>query len=119
MELNTNLRRVIAAVEQARSQNVSILCLPELCLTGYGCEDMFLAQHVLDTAWKMLLRLLPQTMGLAVTAGLPVLLDGHVYNAVAMLEEYVKHMCIDETASSSEQHSCHLCCYRVWVKVLL
>ena len=80
-----NLRRVIAAVEQARSQNVSILCLPELCLTGYGCEDMFLAQHVLDTAWKMLLRLLPQTMGLAVTAGLPVLLDGHVYNAVAML----------------------------------
>ncbi|MFO1003423.1 MAG: hypothetical protein U0936_24085 [Planctomycetaceae bacterium] len=27
----------------ARQHQVHVLCLPELCITGYGCEDMFLA----------------------------------------------------------------------------
>ena len=80
-----NLRRVIAAIDQARSQRVAILCLPELCLTGYGCEDLFLADHVVKTAWSMLQQLIPHTVGIAVTAGLPVLLNGYVHNAAAML----------------------------------
>ena len=37
----TNIRRVITA---AREQGIGVLCLPELCLTGYGCEDAFHVQ---------------------------------------------------------------------------
>ena len=34
-----NLANIVSAIEQARSEDVSVLCLPELCITGYGCED--------------------------------------------------------------------------------
>ena len=34
-----NKTRILAAVEAARAEKASILCLPELCITGYGCED--------------------------------------------------------------------------------
>ena len=38
-----NIRRAIAV---AREREVQILCLPELCVTGYGCEDAFFSHAV-------------------------------------------------------------------------
>ena len=38
MDWGGNFRRMLAAIESAREQGVSVLCLPELCVTGYGCE---------------------------------------------------------------------------------
>ena len=38
-----NRRTIVAAIRAARDADVGILCLPELCITGYGCEDMFFA----------------------------------------------------------------------------
>ena len=32
-----NKARIQTAIEAARLAGVSMLCLPELCLTGYGC----------------------------------------------------------------------------------
>ena len=36
-----NTANVRRAIQAARKQSISVLCLPELCLTGYGCEDAF------------------------------------------------------------------------------
>ena len=36
-----NLAHIRSAIAQAKAQNVSVLCLPELCITGYGCETPF------------------------------------------------------------------------------
>ena len=41
-----NLRRIRQAIEQAHQQEVQLLLLPELCLTGYGCEDVFHAEQI-------------------------------------------------------------------------
>ena len=38
---DANKATILSAIEQARDQAASILCLPELCITGYGCEDAF------------------------------------------------------------------------------
>ncbi len=38
-----NSRRVLEAIREAKAQGASLLCLPELAITGYGCEDQFLA----------------------------------------------------------------------------
>ena len=35
---------------------VSVLCLPELCITGYGCEDAFFSPGLQRTAIEVLLR---------------------------------------------------------------
>jgi len=80
-----NLVRAKEAVAAARTAGVTLLCLPELCLAGYGCEDAFLAADTRRQAWRSLRELLPHTRGMIVTAGLPVLFQNALYNAAALL----------------------------------
>ncbi len=80
-----NDQRIREAIQQARDAGVSVLCLPELCITGYGCEDMFHAPALLEQAWDRLESLAPQTDGMVVSVGLPVELRGAIYNCAALL----------------------------------
>jgi len=68
-----NRTAIVEAIHEARRQQVSILCLPELCITGYGCEDAFLSNGTQAMAQKLLLELLPETtgMGRLVRAAVP------------------------------------------------
>src|SRR4051812_19177061 len=43
LDWDGNRTHIISAIEEARAERVSVLCLPELCISGYGCEDAFLA----------------------------------------------------------------------------
>ncbi len=87
MDWDGNTSRILDAVRLARSQDVHILCLPELCITGYGCEDMFLAPHVWQTAWEMLQKIVPETDGMIVSVGLPLFITNGVYNCVCMISD--------------------------------
>ena len=50
-----NTATIIAALEEARRQEIKILCLPELCITAYGCEDVFLSNWLAQKAMQELL----------------------------------------------------------------
>ena len=80
-----NARRIASAIEAARERGVAILCLPELCITGYGCEDAFHSEATETEAWASLQRLLPLTAGMAVAFGLPVRHRNALYNGVALV----------------------------------
>lgn len=80
-----NGARVRLALDEARKQGATVLCLPELCLTGYGCEDAFQAPGVSAAAWRLLRELAPETAGLVVSVGLPVRHQKSIFNMVAML----------------------------------
>jgi NAD+ synthase (glutamine-hydrolysing) len=80
-----NAERIRAAIDQARSLGASVLCLPELCISGYGCEDAFLAPHVAETALRVLRELQAETTGMAVTLGLPLVYRRAVLNAVCLM----------------------------------
>lgn len=84
MDWNGNLRHIRAALAAARDAGVGILCLPELCITGYGCEDMFFSPGIQDRAAELLTELVPDTKGLVATLGLPVFYEGALYNAAAV-----------------------------------
>lgn len=81
---DANHAAIIQAIAEARRQNVSILCLPELCITGYGCEDAFLSNGTQAMAQRLLLELLPETVGMAVSFGLPMLHRGALFNTAAL-----------------------------------
>ena len=49
-----NRRAMLGAITEARRQGVSILCLPEMCVCGYGCEDAFYSPATARTAWDVL-----------------------------------------------------------------
>lgn len=80
-----NEAHVRGAIRDARARGVTVLCLPELCLTGYGCEDMFHSAELQRTAWSMLERVASEeTAGMVVVLGLPVEHRGAVYNCAAL-----------------------------------
>jgi NAD+ synthase (glutamine-hydrolysing) len=85
LDWDGNRERIVAAITAARAASVSILCLPELCVTGYGCEDAFLAAGVPRMAWQLLDEILPHTEGIAVAVGLPVRFESGLYDAAAFV----------------------------------
>jgi len=87
LDWDGNRDRIIAAIQTAREHGVAVLCLPELCISGYGCEDAFQAPGVQRMAWRVLEEIEPQTAGIVVAVGLPVRFETGVYDAVAVLAD--------------------------------
>lgn len=87
IDWENNLGNIRSAIEAAKKEGVDILCLPELCITGYGCEDLFLSQWLPETAIEKLLEIIPYSKGIAVTVGLPVRFERHIYNTTCLLAD--------------------------------
>jgi len=85
LDWSGNRCRALAAVSEAQELGIGWLCLPELALSGYGCEDFFLSPEVGDRALASLAELAPACAGLVVAVGLPLWFEGSVYNAVAVI----------------------------------
>lgn len=82
-----NVSNVLAALEEARKQHVSILCLPELCLTGYGCEDLFLSDWLSQVAWQKLQQILPACQNIIACIGIPLRIGKTTYNGVCVIRD--------------------------------
>lgn len=80
-----NRARILEAIAAARSECIGLLCLPELCITGYGCEDAFGSAGVVDRAWRVLEEIVPETRSLAVSLGLPVLHQNALFDGAALV----------------------------------
>ena len=85
IDWSNNTLHIIEAIEEARRQNVRILCFPELAITGYGCEDLFLTDWVAERAWKELLVIREKCEDITVAVGLPFRLGRANYNAVGVI----------------------------------
>ncbi len=80
-----NFAHLRQAIAQARAEGVTMLCLPELAITGYGCEDTFFMDGLQDTAFAQLELLATLTRGMCVAVGLPLYHEKALYNAAALL----------------------------------
>jgi len=81
-----NFDRIVLAIKESKSQGVELLCFPELTLTGYGAEDLFLSPWFAEKAKLQLEQLLPYSKDITLAVGLPIRLEGKVYNTMAILE---------------------------------
>jgi NAD+ synthase (glutamine-hydrolysing) len=82
-----NFAHLRMAIEHARAEGASLLCLPELAITGYACEDAFFMDGLQDTAFAQLDALAQLTDGIVVAVGLPVYHEKALYNAAALLAD--------------------------------
>ena len=77
-------------MREADKQGVKALCLPELCLTGYTCGDLFLQDTLLCGAEEGLQTILEATRNLDMVTvlGLPVRCkwDNKLYNCAAVIQ---------------------------------
>ena len=96
-----NRREIIGRLEEAERQRAMVVVLPELCITGYTCGDLFLMDTLLDQAQDALLAIAEETNGknMLVFAGLPFHWNGRLYNVAAAMANgavlgLVPKMCI-------------------------
>ena len=86
-----NAEQIFTLMREADKQGVKVLVLPELCLTGYTCGDLFLQDTLLQGAEEGLQTILEATRNLdIVTAlGLPVWdkWDNKLYNCAAVIQK--------------------------------
>ena len=87
LDWSSNKRNIVGAIAAAKSQGVGVLCLPELCVTGYGCEDAFLAPGTRETALDVVGEILPETRGIVVSLGLPLLHAKAVFNTCCLVAD--------------------------------
>ncbi|MCO6044548.1 NAD(+) synthase [Aeoliella sp. ICT_H6.2] len=85
LDWSGNRERLLSAINEARAAGAQILNLPELAITGYGCEDMFFSVGVQRRALDEIAELLPHTKGMAVAVGLPLFYEASLYNAAALM----------------------------------
>jgi NAD+ synthase (glutamine-hydrolysing) len=80
-----NKQNIINAIEEAQRQEVSLLCLPELCISGYGCEDAFFAQNTMDQSIESLLDIVPHTNDITVAVGLPMRHNNRTFDVACLI----------------------------------
>ncbi len=84
-----NGEQIIALMKEAAEQGVKVLALPELCVTGYTCGDLFLQDTLLQGAEDALAHILEETkdLDMLTAVGLPVRSkwDHKLYNCAAVI----------------------------------
>lgn len=83
-----NARAIIDMIIEAGASGAKIIVLPELCITGYTCGDLFFQDRLLDRARQELLNIAEGTRDVdaLVFVGLPIERDAKLYNAAAVLK---------------------------------
>lgn len=83
-----NTEQIKELITKAYDNKVAIVSFPELCITGYTCNDLFLQDTLIDEAYNSLIDLKKYTgqyEGMAVVVGLPYMYMGKLYNVAAVL----------------------------------
>ena len=83
-----NAKQITEKIEEATNKGAKILVFPELCLTGYTCNDLFLQETLLEGAMEALLSVADATEGsdALVFVGLPLVFRQKLYNVAAAIQ---------------------------------
>ncbi len=84
-----NARAVCECLDECFERKVKLAVLPELCLTAFTCQDLFLQERLLEGAKEALKTVIAHTKGrdTLVFVGLPLEKDGKLYNVAAAIQE--------------------------------
>ncbi len=82
-----NADATLELMQQAARDKALLAVFPELGLSAYTCDDLFHQRTLIDAAENALAQLLARTRNLPLAAlvGLPVAVDGRLYNCAALL----------------------------------
>lgn len=83
-----NINNIKELMTEAYKADTAIAVFPEMCITGYTCNDLFLHDRLLNAALEGLVCLRDYsayTPGMMSFVGLPYEMNGKLYNVVAAL----------------------------------
>ena len=88
-DVEYNTQEVITYLHKAAEEGAKIIVFPELVLTAYTCNDLFLQNSLLREARKGLSQVVRSSKGVRalVFVGLPLEVEGKLYNVAAALSD--------------------------------
>ena len=83
-----NTKEILSLIAQAEEQGVEVVVFPELCITGYSCQDLFRQQLLLDSAEASLVHIIEFSKQLDIISivGLPVVVGNLLLNCAAVVQ---------------------------------
>lgn len=86
-DVSYNVKEICRLMDEAADQHAKIVVFPELCVTGYTCEDLFWQRTLLNAARDGLLQIAEHSEGMdgIFFVGLPMMHGGKLYNVAAVL----------------------------------
>ena len=87
-DVEYNVQQIESIIAQAEGRGIEVIVFPELCLTGYTCQDLFREQILLDRAEEAVIMLLDFTRKLDVVSivGTPLIINGLLYNCAVIIQ---------------------------------
>ena len=82
-----NAGEILKLIRQMETEGAKIMAFPELCITGYTCQDLFWQTLLLDSAREQLIWLAKETsqVDALIIVGRPWEYNGKLYNVAAVL----------------------------------
>ena len=96
-----NAERICAMAEQLATLQAQIILFPELCLTGYTCEDLFFTSQLQSDTRKALIQITEysKTLDAIIVVGAPLLLeDGRLFNCALVISQGRIHGAVPKSA---------------------
>jgi NAD+ synthase (glutamine-hydrolysing) len=89
-DIDGNAAKVAEWIDRARREAAELVIFPELCITGYPAEDLYLKRHFVDASRRAVEELAPQASGLVALVGFAEPAAGggdfrHAHNSLAVL----------------------------------
>lgn len=83
-----NREIICSRLQEAYEKDAKVIVFPELCITGYTCQDLFLQELLLRKSLEALRYITQHTQGhdALVFVGLPIQKEEKLYNAAAVLQ---------------------------------
>ena len=83
-----NTQQIESLIVQAEGKGVEIIAFPELCISGYSCQDLFGQQLLLEKCEESLFKLLDFTRSLQIISivGMPVMVSGVLTNCAVVVQ---------------------------------
>ncbi len=82
-----NAEQICKGIDEAEESGAKIIAFPELCLTGYTCQDLFLQEQLLEAAKAGLKYIVDYSDGIdaVIFVGLPFEKGNKLYNVAAVI----------------------------------
>lgn len=86
-DVEGNLAHMIESIDEAVGAGARIVAMPELCVTGYTCADLFGNELLLDAAEQALVTLADKYKDTPVmlVVGAPLRCSGHLFNCAVVV----------------------------------
>ena len=86
-DVAANTKEIKSLISKANELKINLLCLPELCITGYTCGDLFFSETLLSAAKNALKEITEYTSGLypIVIVGVPLIYSSKLFNCAAVI----------------------------------